>query len=54
MHSSKSHYKIVLLGEGRVGKSSLVQKYINNEFDPKQESTSNASYLEKTVKIGGE
>lgn len=45
-------YKIVVLGEGiyqlnsgRVGKTCISLKYVNNEFDDQQESTINASYL---------
>ncbi len=45
-------YKIVVLGEGnykikigRVGKTSISLKYVNDEFDDQQESTINASYL---------
>lgn len=42
-------YKIVVLGEGRVGKTSISLKYVNDEFDDQQESTINASYLEKKI-----
>ena len=42
-------FKVVVLGEGRVGKTSISLKYVNNEFNEDQESTINASYLEKKV-----
>ena len=42
-------FKIVVLGEGRVGKTSISLKYVNNEFNEDQESTINASYLEKKL-----
>jgi len=37
----------------RVGKTSLTVRFCRNEFDDKQESTRDASYLEKTINIGG-
>jgi GTPase SAR1 family protein len=33
MNSSKLIYKIVVLGEGRVGKTSMTLKYAKNEFN---------------------
>lgn len=36
---------------GRVGKTSITLKYINNQFDDAQESTINASYLEKKITL---
>jgi len=38
-----------MLGEGRVGKTSLTLRFCNDHFDGNQESTINASYLEKNV-----
>jgi len=34
---------------GRVGKTSLVLRYLENKFNPGETSTSNAAYLEKVV-----
>eukprot|EP00485_Elphidium_margaritaceum_P002764 CAMPEP_0202696532 /NCGR_PEP_ID=MMETSP1385-20130828/9829_1 /ASSEMBLY_ACC=CAM_ASM_000861 /TAXON_ID=933848 /ORGANISM="Elphidium margaritaceum" /LENGTH=207 /DNA_ID=CAMNT_0049352725 /DNA_START=22 /DNA_END=645 /DNA_ORIENTATION=+ len=45
-------YKVVLLGEGRVGKTSILLRYINNTFNEKQTSTFQASYQEKVLNIG--
>ncbi|RRT55550.1 hypothetical protein B296_00028352 [Ensete ventricosum] len=38
---------------GRVGKTSLVLRYVNNVFSEKQETTVQASYLTKRLVIGG-
>ncbi|EKX51086.1 hypothetical protein GUITHDRAFT_85102 [Guillardia theta CCMP2712] len=48
----KNNYKIVLLGEGRVGKTSLVLRYVNNTFSDKQQTTIQASFLSKRINIG--
>eukprot|EP00992_Anisonema_acinus_P011328 TRINITY_DN7322_c0_g1_i1.p1 TRINITY_DN7322_c0_g1~~TRINITY_DN7322_c0_g1_i1.p1 ORF type:complete len:216 (+),score=41.28 TRINITY_DN7322_c0_g1_i1:61-708(+) len=40
-------YKICLLGEGRVGKTSLVRRFTKDEFFDKQESTVQASMFAK-------
>jgi len=45
-------FKVVLLGEGRVGKTSLVLQYVHNTFSPSQESTIQATYLDKRLNIG--
>ncbi|CAM9926889.1 unnamed protein product [Ectocarpus fasciculatus] len=47
-------FKIVLLGEGRVGKTSILLRYIRGEYDDKQVSTLQASYLDKRVTVGAE
>lgn len=45
-------FKVVLLGEGRVGKTSLITRYVNNSFDDKEASTVQASmYSSKAVPI---
>jgi len=41
----------VLLGDGRVGKTSLVLRYVNNVFSEKQMATIQASYLSKRVTV---
>ncbi|KAJ3431019.1 ras-related protein rab-21 [Anaeramoeba flamelloides] len=44
-------FKIVLLGEGRVGKTSLFNKFIHNQFDPSEVTTIQAQYLEKELVV---
>lgn len=46
-------FKIVLLGEGRVGKTSLLSRYVRHAFNEREASTQNASYLEKRVAVDG-
>lgn len=46
-------YKVVLLGEGRVGKTSILLRYVKNAFDDRQASTLSAAFLEKSIPIGG-
>lgn len=45
-------YKICLLGEGRVGKTSILLRYVKEIFDDRQASTLTASCLDKTVPLG--
>ncbi|KAJ4461855.1 putative Ras-related protein Rab-5C [Paratrimastix pyriformis] len=44
-------YKLVLLGESAVGKSSLVLRFVRNVFCEYQESTIGAAYLTKTLTL---
>mmetsp|Transcript_20504 Transcript_20504/g.44846 ORF Transcript_20504/g.44846 Transcript_20504/m.44846 type:complete len:208 (+) Transcript_20504:339-962(+) len=46
-------YKVVLLGEGRVGKTSLVLRYVQNTFCDTQPATIQASYLTKRITVDG-
>mmetsp|Transcript_32744 Transcript_32744/g.52247 ORF Transcript_32744/g.52247 Transcript_32744/m.52247 type:complete len:214 (+) Transcript_32744:46-687(+) len=50
---SSTPFKVVILGEGRVGKTSLLRRYVSNTFDAREPSTQNAAYLEKQVVIRG-
>jgi Ras-related protein Rab-21 len=45
-------FKVVLLGEGRVGKTCLCLRYCQGTFTDKQESTIQASYLDKRLNVG--
>jgi small GTP-binding protein len=42
-------YKVVVLGEGRVGKTSISHKWCSGTFDPRQTSTTQAGLQTKTV-----
>ncbi|XP_013785530.1 ras-related protein Rab-21-like [Limulus polyphemus] len=54
MAGGRSHsFKVVLLGEGCVGKTSLVLQYVENKFSDKHFSTLQASFLNKRVNIEG-
>ena len=45
-------YKVVLLGEAGVGKTSIISRYINDEFDENSKSNLNAQFNRKTIPIG--
>lgn len=42
-------FKVVLLGEGRVGKTSILLRYVRGEYQEGQASTLQASYLDKKI-----
>ena len=44
-------YKVVLLGEGRVGKTSILIRFCQNNFDDRQQPTLQASYLDKKLNV---
>eukprot|EP00227_Mantoniella_beaufortii_P013772 CAMPEP_0197581608 /NCGR_PEP_ID=MMETSP1326-20131121/5075_1 /TAXON_ID=1155430 /ORGANISM="Genus nov. species nov., Strain RCC2288" /LENGTH=175 /DNA_ID=CAMNT_0043145543 /DNA_START=284 /DNA_END=807 /DNA_ORIENTATION=- len=46
-------FKVVLLGEGRVGKTSLLLRYVNDIFSETQPATIQASYLTKRITVDG-
>uniref|UniRef100_A0A131XZ71 Ras-related protein Rab-21 n=2 Tax=Ixodes ricinus TaxID=34613 RepID=A0A131XZ71_IXORI len=46
-------FKVVLLGEGCVGKTSLVLRYVQNKFNDKHLTTLQASFLQKNLNIAG-
>ncbi|KAL6076940.1 Ras-related protein Rab-21 [Balamuthia mandrillaris] len=48
------NFKVVLLGEGSVGKTSLVTRYVQNKFNEKHVTTIQASFLSKRLNIDGE
>ncbi|EGR27119.1 hypothetical protein IMG5_201440 [Ichthyophthirius multifiliis] len=49
MDYTKNLQKVVLVGEGRVGKTSIALRYCKNEYTDQQDTTINASYLEKQI-----
>ncbi len=52
--SSGNRYKVVLLGEGRVGKTSILLRFCRGEYNDKQVSTLQASYLDKKLRVGND
>ena len=53
VEKKQSSFKIVVLGEARVGKTSLTLRFCKGNFDEKQISTVDASCLSQTVTLGG-
>ncbi|KAH8835657.1 GTP-binding protein RAB5 [Flagelloscypha sp. PMI_526] len=52
MASQKAfQFKLVLLGESAVGKSSLVLRFVKDQFDDYRESTIGAAFLTQTVTL---
>ncbi|KAI0035126.1 GTP-binding protein RAB5 [Vararia minispora EC-137] len=49
--SKQLQYKLVLLGESAVGKSSLVLRFVKDQFDDYRESTIGAAFLTQTVTL---
>ncbi|RNA35038.1 Ras-related Rab-21 [Brachionus plicatilis] len=51
--SGKSYqFKIVLLGEGCVGKTSLMLRYVQDKFNDEHLSTIQAAFIKKKIRIG--
>lgn len=50
----QAQFKLVLLGESAVGKSSIVQRFVKNSFDEFRESTIGAAFLTQTIKLSNE
>ncbi|KAK9819020.1 hypothetical protein WJX74_004647 [Apatococcus lobatus] len=46
--------KVVLLGEGRVGKTSLAQRYVRSSFNEGQAATVQAAFFTKAVRVQGQ
>ena len=44
----------MLLGEGRVGKTSTVLRYVHDKFDDRTQATIQASFLNKRISVAGE
>jgi Ras-related protein Rab-21 len=47
----EKQYKVVLLGEGSVGKTSLFLRFTANKFNPTHETTLQASYQNKRINL---
>ncbi|GAV53373.1 hypothetical protein ZYGR_0AI06570 [Zygosaccharomyces rouxii] len=52
MNSSATSIKLVLLGEAAVGKSSIVLRFVSNDFSENKEPTIGAAFLTQRVNIG--
>ena len=48
-NDNKEVLKVILLGNGGVGKSSLMRRYVNNVFEEKTLHTIGVEFLNKTV-----
>ncbi|KAK9354482.1 P-loop containing nucleoside triphosphate hydrolase protein [Lipomyces doorenjongii] len=46
-----AQFKLVLLGESAVGKSSLVLRFVKDQFDDYRESTIGAAFLTQTIAL---
>ncbi|CUM68170.1 uncharacterized protein PRCAT00005888001 [Priceomyces carsonii] len=46
-----TQFKLVLLGESAVGKSSIVHRFVKNTFDDMRESTIGAAFLTQSITI---
>eukprot|EP00897_Mesotaenium_endlicherianum_P011024 jgi/Mesen1/9950/ME000071S09367 len=53
MRASAPNYKIVLLGEGRVGKTSLATRFVQGGFSDKQAASVQASFLSRKLVVDG-
>ena len=49
MYDDKDRIKVVILGESEVGKSALINRFINNSFDEYAPHSSTASFVSKTI-----
>lgn len=47
-------FKVVILGEGRVGKTSILLRFVRGEYADNQQSTLQASYLDKKITTNGQ
>ncbi|KAJ7383647.1 Ras- protein Rab-21 [Desmophyllum pertusum] len=52
--SRKNQFKVVLLGEGCVGKTSLMLRYVQDKFNDKHLTTLQASFLNKRLNLDGQ
>ena len=50
---SEDALKFVILGEGRVGKTSILSRYFNKKFDDSEKSTVNPSFYKKKENYQG-
>lgn len=53
MAGKPNFLKVVILGDGAVGKSALMNRFVNNKFDSQSFHTIGVEFLNKDVKVGG-
>ena len=51
MSELKEYYKIILIGENNVGKTSIITQFIKDEFDTIDSSSSNSQFVLKNLEI---
>lgn len=52
MANRNASYKLVLLGESAVGKSSIALRFVKAQFHEFQEATVGAAYLTQSIVVG--
>lgn len=53
LDDARVSFKVVLLGEGAVGKTSLLLRYVENKFNDRHIQTLQAAFLSKKLNIAG-
>eukprot|EP01024_Parvocaulis_polyphysoides_P026066 TRINITY_DN2376_c0_g1_i5.p3 TRINITY_DN2376_c0_g1~~TRINITY_DN2376_c0_g1_i5.p3 ORF type:complete len:138 (+),score=7.46 TRINITY_DN2376_c0_g1_i5:183-596(+) len=51
MNGPNTKFKIVLLGEGRVGKTSLLVRFVQDKFPERQSATTSANFLSNKLQL---
>lgn len=52
--NKSTDYKIIVIGDASVGKTSIIMQYHNNVFDPNHHETIGASFIQKQIEVDGE
>jgi Ras-related protein Rab-5C len=53
MQSETNEYKVVVLGDSGVGKTSFISRFVKQTFDDYTESTPSASFISKSLVVDG-
>ena len=54
MASKPNFLKVIILGDGAVGKSALMNRFVNNKFDSQSFHTIGVEFLNKEVTVKNE